>query len=123
MSRSLANNWKYADFLIKYIRSKFFVFGKMEGNMNFPNLTFVGNLINFLFGLPPYILVPILVICGYLLIRAVVSLVSAQAKSAAGALIIIILVFFVCIAGLYLFSNMPNILRALDKLYYPMLHF
>jgi cobalamin biosynthesis protein CobD/CbiB len=123
VSRSLANNWKYADFLIKYIRSKFFVFGKMEGNMNFPNLTFVGNLINFLFGLPPYILVPILVICGYLLIRAVVSLVSAQAKSAAGALIIIILVFFVCIAGLYLFSNMPNILRALDKLYYPMLHF
>ncbi|HMD89567.1 MAG TPA: hypothetical protein VKF38_10430 [Anaerolineaceae bacterium] len=91
--------------------------------MNFPNLPFVGNFINFLFGLPPYILVPILVICGYLFIRGVVSIVFAQAKSAAGAIMIIILVLFVCIGGIYIFSMMPTILRALDKLYYPIFHF
>jgi hypothetical protein len=91
--------------------------------MHFPNLPMLGNFLNFLFGLPVYILIPILVIVGYLIIRAVVTLLFSQAKSAAGAIIILIIVTFVFLAGLFIFSSMPAILRALDKLFYPMFQF
>ncbi|MDR3574884.1 MAG: hypothetical protein P4L50_13555 [Anaerolineaceae bacterium] len=90
--------------------------------MNFPILSRLGDFFNFLFGLPPYILLPVLVIGGYLIIRGVVRFIFAQAKSAAGAIVILLLVSFVCLGGFFIFFKMPNILSALDKLFYPILH-
>jgi hypothetical protein len=90
--------------------------------MNLPNLPLLGNFINYLFGLPPIILFPLLIIGGYLILRGAVKIIFSQAKSAAGAIIVLILVTFVCLGGIFILSSMPNILRALDKLFYPMLH-
>ena len=90
--------------------------------MSFPNLPQLGNFFNFLFGLPPYILFPMLVIGGYLIIRVVVRIIFAQAKSAAGAIIVLIMVSFICLGGFFVLSKIPTIMSALDRIFYPILH-
>jgi len=91
--------------------------------MNFPDLPILGNFINFILGLPPIILIPLLVIVVFLLIRGVINIIFAQAKSAAGAILVLILVIFVCTGGIFLFSKMPNILSAVEKIFSPIFHF
>jgi hypothetical protein len=95
----------------------------MEGKMNLSNWSVFDNFFNFLFGLPPIILIPLLVVVGFLIIRGVIKIVFDQAKSAAGAIILLVMVTFVLLGGVFILSKMPNILRGLENIFSPIFHF
>jgi hypothetical protein len=95
----------------------------MEGKMNLSNWSVLDNFFNFLFGLPPIILIPLLVVVGFLIIRGVIKIVFDQAKSAAGAIILLVMVTFVLLGGVFILSKMPNILRGLENIFSPIFHF
>lgn len=91
--------------------------------MNLSNWSVFDNFFNFLFGLPPIILIPLLVVVGFLIIRGVIKIVFDQAKSAAGAIILLVMVTFVLLGGVFILSKMPNILRGLENIFSPIFHF
>ena len=90
--------------------------------MNLPTIPLVDNFFNFLFGLPPYILIPVLIIGGFLIIRAIFKIFIASAKNAAGAVLILLLVTVVCVGGFFLFSKMPDIVNGVAKVFHPIFH-
>jgi hypothetical protein len=80
----------------------------------------IRHLIN---SIPPIVLYPLIVVVLILIIITAIKVFASNAKSTAGALLILMVIVGFLALGFFILSQLDNILLSLEKIFTPILHF